>query len=95
MYMTEDVRPSSDLRNHYSEISKQCREKREAVIITVNGKADTVSMSYDDFKQLKNELHLYELLAQSEDDVRNGRVEPIDGMFNRIIEKVRSMSVNE
>ena len=49
----------------------------------------------DDFKQLKNELRLYELLAQSEDDVRNGRVEPIDGMFERIREKVRSMSVNE
>ena len=95
MSMTEDIRPSSDLRNHYSEISKQCREKHEAVIITVNGKGDTVSKSYDDYKQLKSELRLYELLAQSEEDVRNGRVEPIDGMFDRIREKVRGMNVNE
>ena len=94
MTLSEDIRPSADLRNHYNEISKQCHEKREAVIITVNGKGDTVSMSYEDYKQLKNELKLYELLAQSEDDQRNGRVAPIDGMFDRIKSKVRSMDFN-
>ena len=35
------IRPSSDLRNHYAEISKQCREERTPVIITVNGRGDT------------------------------------------------------
>ena len=29
----EAIRPSADLRNHYSEISKQCREENEAVMI--------------------------------------------------------------
>ena len=43
----ESIRPSADLRNHYSDISKQCREDNEAVIITVNGRADTVSISYN------------------------------------------------
>ena len=33
----ETIRPSADLRNHYSEISRKCREEREVVIITVNG----------------------------------------------------------
>ena len=36
--MQETIRPSADLRNHYNEISKQCREGKEAVIITVNGR---------------------------------------------------------
>ena len=45
--MQETIRPSADLRNHYNEISKQCREGKEAVIITVNGRGDTVSLSYD------------------------------------------------
>ena len=44
--LQETIRPSADLRNHYSEISKQCREENEAVIITVNGRGDTVSLSY-------------------------------------------------
>ena len=28
----ERIRPSADLRNHYNEISKQCRENKEAVV---------------------------------------------------------------
>ena len=95
MIIREDIRPSADLRNHYNEISKQCRENNEAVIITVNGKGDTVSLSYEDYKQIKNELRLYELLAQSADDVRNGRIAPIDGMFDRIREKVKGMNLDE
>ncbi len=34
----ETIRPSADLRNHYNEVSRQCRENKEAVIITVNGR---------------------------------------------------------
>ena len=45
--LQETIRPSADLRNHYNEISKQCREQKEAVIITVNGRGDTVSISYE------------------------------------------------
>ena len=44
MFIQETIRPSSDLRNHYQEISRQCREKNEAVIITVNGRGDTVQI---------------------------------------------------
>ena len=43
--LQETIRPSADLRKQYSEISKQCREQKEAVIITVNGRGYTVSIS--------------------------------------------------
>lgn len=36
--LQETIRPSADLRNHYNEILKQCREDNEVVIITVNGR---------------------------------------------------------
>ena len=42
--LQESIRPSADLRNHYAEISKQCKENKEAVIITVNGRGDTVAL---------------------------------------------------
>ena len=54
--LQETIRPSADLRNHYSEISKQCREENEAVIITVNGRGDTVSLSYEEYKRAIREL---------------------------------------
>ena len=53
----ESIRPSADLRNHYNEISKQCREGKEAVIITVNGRGDTVSLSYEDYKNMKADIN--------------------------------------
>ena len=41
--LQESIRPSADLRNHYSDISRQCKENKEAVIITVNGRAAEAS----------------------------------------------------
>lgn len=48
----ESIRPSAGLRNHYNEISKQCKDNKEAVIITVNGRKDTVTLSYEEYKNL-------------------------------------------
>ena len=78
----ESIRPSADLRNHYNEISKQCREEKEAVIITVNGRGDTVSISYDEYQNFKARIELLELLAEADEDVANGRVAPIQDTFN-------------
>ncbi len=80
--MKETIRPSADLRNHYSEISRKCREEREVVIITVNGRGDTVSIGYEEYLQMKSRLELLELLAEAEEDVRSGRVAPMQSTFD-------------
>ncbi len=78
----ETIRPSADLRNHYQEISRLCREGKEVVIITVNGRGDTVSLSYEEYKRMKARLELLEILAESDEDVRYGRVAPIEDTFS-------------
>ena len=70
--LRETIRPSADLRNHYNEISKQCREDKEAVIITVHGKGDTVSLSFEEYQNMKAHIELLE----------NGRVAPINETFD-------------
>ena len=87
--LQETIRSSADLRNHYSEISKQCREENEAVIITVNGRGDTVSLSYEEYKRMKSRIELLEILAEAEDDVRNGRVAPISETFDDLRQILR------
>lgn len=77
----ETIRPSSDLRNHYNEISRQCREEREAVIITVNGRGDTVSLSYEEYKRMKARIELLEILTEAENDVQNGKTAPLKDTF--------------
>ncbi len=42
---------------------------KEAVIITVNGRGDTVSLAYEKYKRMKAGIELLEILAEAEDDV--------------------------
>ena len=82
--LQERIRPSADLRNHYNEISRQCREDKEAVIITVNGRGDTVSLSYEEYKRMKARIELLEILAEAEEDVNAGRVAPLEDTFTSL-----------
>ena len=79
--LQETIRPSADLRNHYGEISKQCKDNKEAVIITVNGRGDTVTLSYEEYKNMKSRIELLEILTEAEDDVKNGRVAWVEETF--------------
>lgn len=82
--LQERIRPSADLRNHYNEISKQCREEGEAVIITVNGRGDTVSLAYEEYKRMKARIELLEILAEADEDVNAGRVAPMENTFSSL-----------
>ena len=83
MYALQEViRPSADLRNHYHEISRRCRENNEAVIVTVNGRGDTVSLGYEEYKRMKARIELLEILAEADEDVKHGRVAPVKDTFD-------------
>ncbi|MGN0972451.1 MAG: type II toxin-antitoxin system Phd/YefM family antitoxin [Aristaeellaceae bacterium] len=77
----ELIRPSADLRNHYGELSRVCREERQPICITVNGRGDTVLMGLADYELMRAELELLRTLADAEDDVRSGRVAPVEQTF--------------
>lgn len=82
------IRPSADLRNHYSEISRQCHDTRKPVIITVNGRGDTVVLSYAEYNQMQSELDLLRTLSDAEEDARAGRTAPIQQIFDDIRAKL-------
>ena len=89
MIFSESIRPSADLRNHYSEVSKECREDGKAVIITVNGRGDTVSLGYEDYQLMKARLELLEMLGESEEDVREGRTAPLKESFDSLRKELK------
>ena len=82
MTFRESIRPSADLRNHYNEISRQCRENKEAVVITVNGRGDTVSIAYEEYRRMRARSELLEILAESEEDVKYDRVALVQETFD-------------
>lgn len=85
----EQIRPSADLRNHYNEIAESCRKNREAVFITKNGREDTVLMSSADYRRMKAELELLDLLSASEEAESEGRVRPAQQAFDEARARIR------
>ena len=47
-----NIRPISDLRNKFNEISKQVNEKGEVVILTKNGYSNMAVMSMEKYESL-------------------------------------------
>ena len=54
------------------------------MIITVNGRGDTVSLGYEEYKRMKARIELLEILAESEEDVKEGRVAPMENTFSSL-----------
>lgn len=73
----------------WKQISKQCKDNKEAVIITVNGRKDTVTLSYEEYKKMKAHIELLELLAEVEDDVKNKRMAPISETFDDLLNMLK------
>lgn len=71
-----NIRPSSDLRNSYTEISDYCHQNNEPVFITKNGKGDLAVMSIEDYEKLQAKAEIYQLLGVGLKDEREGRVFP-------------------
>ena len=80
--LRETIRPSSDLRNKYPEISKTLQLKDEAAII--NGRGDTVSLGYNTYNMLKSKIELLSSLVEGQNDIIQGRTTTLDEAFNSI-----------
>ncbi len=86
----EAIRPSSELRNHYPELSALAREQKIPVYITVNGREDTVLVNHVQYNKMKAELELLKMLTEAQDDVEKGCVAPIQDTFQEIRENLLS-----
>lgn len=78
------IRPSSDLRNKYSEISEFCHENNEPVYITKNGKGDLAVMSIETFELLAGKFELYKMLDKGLEDIKNNRVKAAADFFDEL-----------
>ncbi len=75
------IRPSADIRNNYPEISKLCKETKNPVYITVNGKGDTAIIDIAVLDELYARLDLYEKVAAGIRDIDEGRTKTHEEVF--------------
>ena len=60
------IRPVSDLRNNFADISKTVHETAKPVFLTKNGYGDMVVMSMEAFENLQFESEVYLKLREAE-----------------------------
>lgn len=60
------IRPVSDLRNNFADISKTVHETAKPVFLTKNGYADMVVLSMESYENLQFESDVYFKLQEAE-----------------------------
>lgn len=60
------IRPVSDLRNNFAEISKTVHETAQPVFLTKNGYGDMVVLSMEAFENMQFESEVYFKLQEAE-----------------------------
>lgn len=74
---SEDIRSVTDLKRHTREILDHLHATRRPVILTVNGRADSVLLDVHAYEELLGAANLAELLTPAERDIESGRTRPM------------------
>jgi prevent-host-death family protein len=84
MKISTDIKPVSYLKLHSADLLNQVNETHRPVVITQNGEPRAVLQDAESYENTRVSLGLLKLLAQAENDVRNGDVRPQTQVFNTI-----------
>ena len=64
------IRPVSDLRNNFADISKTVHETQQPICLTKNGFGDMVVMSMESYENLQFESEVYFKLREAEQEAQ-------------------------
>jgi len=83
------IRPVSDLRNKFAEISKIVHESSEPVFLTKNGYGDMVVMSIEHYQKIQLESEILIKLKEAEHEARTTDVRHShEEVFGRVRERL-------
>lgn len=78
--------PIKELKNT-GMVSEMCHSSNEPVFVTKNGYSDMVLMSNETYDLLLEKIKLYQMLAESEQDVDDGNLIDSGKVFSELREK--------
>ena len=78
------IRPSSDLRNNYNEISTICHQTKSPVYITKNGVGDLAVMSIELYELLTGKYTLYKELEKGINSLDKGEKISEDELYDEL-----------
>lgn len=90
MKINEDIRPVTYLKSRAADLLAQVNETHRPVIITQNGEARAVLQDPESYEKMRAAIGLLKLMAQGEEDVRNGRTSGQEEVFARLERKLKA-----
>jgi prevent-host-death family protein len=86
------IRPVSDLRNNFAEISRVVHETGEPLFLTKNGYGDMVVMSIEAYEARQFESEIFHKLKEAQieaksTDIRYSHEEVLSGLKLKVAEK--------
>jgi len=88
------IRPVSDLRNNFAEISRMVHETQEPVFLTKNGYGDMVVMSIEAYENKQFESEIFHKLKEAQleaksTEMRYSHKEVFSGLRLKVAEKIK------
>jgi prevent-host-death family protein len=77
MNITEDIRSVTDLKRHTREILDHVHATGRPVVLTVNGRPDSVILDAAVYQKHLQAANLVRLLAPAETEAAEGRIRPV------------------
>jgi len=92
------IRPVSDLRNNFADISRIVHETSEPVFLTKNGHGDMVVMSIEAYERKQFESEIFSKLKEAQmeagsTDVRYSHKKVFSGLRSKLADKVNKDNV--
>lgn len=90
------IRPVSDLRNNFADISRTVHESAEPVFLTKNGYGDMVVMSIEAFERLQFDSEIYFKLKEAELEAKTtGKRFTHDEVFSALRHKLQEKATED
>lgn len=80
----EDIVPISELKKNTKKILQQIRKTGRPVILTVNGKADSVLIDVENYEKQLRAANLSKLLLEAERDVAEQKTRPMKSFLEEL-----------
>ncbi len=82
--LTEDFKTVRELASQTQEILEQVRHTGRPMAITIDGKPAVVLLGVAQYESLLHLLNLSRLLHEGAEDIRAGRVQPLEEFLNEL-----------
>ena len=89
MKISEDIKSVTYLKSRAADLLKQINETHRPVIITQNGEPKAVLQDSKSYENMRNALGLLKLIAQSEEDVKKGRIKSQKDVFAHLEKAIK------